>query len=211
MEEEAKIHQLLASNQEEHTQLAIELMRGLQLDFGPYEALVDWFQKEQQTNYPFEKALQLLFSKAGQWLRQPNALAELPLALSFLPKMRNLTFFRTPSAEINPILWEMRALTTLRMVSSAIKKLPKEIGQLSNLEHLDLEDNELNELPEAIGKLEKLERLNIGKNPILSLPPEIKNLKNLKKISLTANGLSKEMIEVLPIWLPNCEIHHIPF
>lgn len=55
--------------------------------------------------------------------------------------------------------------------------LPKEIGQLVNLERLNLRDNKLTNLPEEIGELENLKILDITRNKISTFPKEFWKLK----------------------------------
>ncbi|WP_000541501.1 leucine-rich repeat domain-containing protein, partial [Leptospira interrogans] len=62
--------------------------------------------------------------------------------------------------------------------------LPKEIGQLQNLQYLDLNDNQLTTLPEEIKQLQNLRELNLGDNSITS-----KERNRIRKL------------------LPKCEIH----
>jgi len=54
--------------------------------------------------------------------------------------------------------------------------LPPEIGQLHQLQLLNLEKNELSSLPAEIGQLQQLQKLFLGKNQLKSLPPEIGQL-----------------------------------
>jgi hypothetical protein len=51
--------------------------------------------------------------------------------------------------------------------------LPETIGQLSQLEVLDLSANQLTALPEAVQSLERLEKLFLHGNPALGLPHEV--------------------------------------
>ena len=69
-----------------------------------------------------------------------------------------------------------------------IVKLPPEIGQLNNLEYLDIDNNRLENLPPEIGQLNNLQILRINNNHLESLPPEIGQLENLQtpKNSLVA-------------------------
>ncbi|WP_378188136.1 leucine-rich repeat domain-containing protein [Aquimarina sp. W85] len=98
---------------------------------------------------------------------------------------------------------------------SEITKIPEEIGELhqvqrliikenpklttitetifnlSNLEFLDLNDNELKRLPETIGNLDKLKELYIGRNKIENLPSSIGDLSNLEILYLNGNELKR--------------------
>ena len=51
--------------------------------------------------------------------------------------------------------------------------LPPEIGQLTNLQQLNLSYNRLTRLPPEIGQLTNLQELDLSNNPLTSLPPEL--------------------------------------
>jgi len=64
----------------------------------------------------------------------------------------------------------------------------KEIGELSNIKVIDLVGNEITNFPSELGNLENLEDLNIGYNEIDDVIPESLNkLKNLRRIYLSGN------------------------
>ena len=70
--------------------------------------------------------------------------------------------------------------------------IPPEIGNLINLERLDLYNNFLDgPIPPEIGNLINLERLDLSNNSLSgSIPPEIENLINLERLNLRNNSLS---------------------
>jgi hypothetical protein len=71
-----------------------------------------------------------------------------------------------------------------------LTSLPPEIGELSNLRHLNLERNNLTDLPPEIGQLAHLESLVLDYNQLTSLPPEIGQLTDLRVMSLLLNDLT---------------------
>ncbi len=81
-----------------------------------------------------------------------------------------------------------------RVVSLTLKvkkltHLPHHIGNLTELQKLDLTFNKIEELPPEIGNLKNLEELYLGDNDLSVLPPEIGNLENLQKLNLIENSL----------------------
>jgi tetratricopeptide (TPR) repeat protein len=67
---------------------------------------------------------------------------------------------------------------------------------------LSLNDFGLQELPPEIGELQELESLDISYNHFTTLPPTIAKLKNLKFLSYNNTPLSKSTKDKLPHWLP---------
>jgi len=55
-----------------------------------------------------------------------------------------------------------------------IKEIPKEIGQLHNLQYICLYNNQINEIPKEIGQLHNLKFLDLEYNQIKEIPKEIK-------------------------------------
>ncbi len=71
-----------------------------------------------------------------------------------------------------------------------ITSLPPEIGNLTNLEKLNLWDNFLTSLPQEIGNLTNLRVLFLYRNYITSLPSNMGNLNNLRFLGLGGNSLT---------------------
>ena len=79
----------------------------------------------------------------------------------------------------------LRHLTTLTLRYTNIASLPPSIGQLINLEELDLGmTDHLLTLPDEIGNLTRLKRLNLYHSNIISLPSFIGMLQNLETLNL---------------------------
>lgn len=79
---------------------------------------------------------------------------------------------------------------TLDLRNMGLTELPPEIGQLTQLEMLNLLDNQLSSLPASIGQLTQLKTLKLSGNPISSLPPEIGQLSQLSHLYLRGSQLS---------------------
>ena len=97
---------------------------------------------------------------------------EIPAWIKDLKELRSLTI--SPSKEdtaqnenpclINEIpdeLWELKNLQYLSIRNTNIKKISKNIEQLTNLIELDISENQLIDIPSSIGKLENLEKLKV--------------------------------------------------
>ena len=70
--------------------------------------------------------------------------------------------------------------------------IPPELGDLTNLEHLDLVFNDLSgPIPSELGNLTNLEVIELGYNELSGpIPPELGNLTNLEMLYLDNNKLS---------------------
>ena len=78
-------------------------------------------------------------------------------------------------------------ITELILKSRSLSVLPPEIGQLEQLQILDLEVNNIVELPPEIGRLVRLQQLYLYGNQLSTLPVEIGQLRNLTILHLAAN------------------------
>lgn len=84
-------------------------------------------------------------------------------------------------------------LTMLIAPNLCLSELPDGIGDLQNLRHLDVRNNEQYSLPNSLTNLAKLEHLNASQNLLESLPPRIEKMPALKELILERNRLT---------WLP---------
>lgn len=88
-----------------------------------------------------------------------------------------------------PEIGKLTSLTWLNLNNNALTSLPPEIGSLASLEALDLANNKLTSLPPEIGQLVRLRELELYNNNLTSLPPEIGHLATLKELHLYNNNL----------------------
>lgn len=98
-------------------------------------------------------------------------------------------------------------ITKLRITGwKDLISLPESIGNLVNLQELDLGWNQLIYLPESFGNLVNVRKLHLWGNKLTSLPESFGNLVNLQELDLSDNPLvclSNISLEVL-------RIAHIP-
>ena len=78
----------------------------------------------------------------------------------------------------------------LDLSKKGLRRIPPEIGKLTNLTRLSLNGNKLTSLPSEIGQLKKLRLLFLGNNQLKELPPEIGQLTNLSVLALVKNQLT---------------------
>ena len=91
-------------------------------------------------------------------------------------------------------------LNILRLDNNNLKSLPSSIGNLTKLHSIFMQKNYLKTLPSQIGNLEKLDHIDLSNNNLIKLPPQIGNLKKLLVLSLDYNNL-----ESLPPQIGNLE------
>ena len=104
----------------------------------------------------------------------------------------------TSGQVIPPEIGQLTNLTHFYLIDDQVTgEIPLEIGNLMNLEWLRLEGNELTgEIPPEIGQLTNLISLRLSGNTLTGeIPPEIGNLTNLIRLTLSDNQLTGEIPE----------------
>ena len=108
------------------------------------------------------------------------------------------------------------AATELSFNREGLTVLPPEIGQLSQLETLWLNDNQLTALPPEIGQLSQLHSLYLHINRLTALPPEIGQLSQLRELRLGSNQLTAlpseigQLSQLQTLWLNNNRFTAVP-
>jgi len=100
----------------------------------------------------------------------------------------NLSYFGL--TQVPSEIGQLSTLTQLELQNNLLTSLPPEVGQLTMLRELNLQNNLLTNLPPEIGQLSALKELNLDKNWLTSLTPEIGQLCALTQLVLSSNQLT---------------------
>ncbi|MEX0288873.1 MAG: leucine-rich repeat domain-containing protein [Flavobacteriaceae bacterium] len=102
----------------------------------------------------------------------------IPKEIRFLSQLRYLSFHTSSLHTIDSEIGQLTGLENLFLqYNNLLKTIPQEIGNLINLKNLFLNANELLEIPEAIGHLVNLEILDLEGNPdIMTIPQSVCDL-----------------------------------
>ena len=107
-------------------------------------------------------------------------------------------------------------LENLDLHSNKIRKIPVEIGKITNLRHLNLEANQLEEIPIEIGNLDLLISLELSRNKIKKIPAELGNLVPLEYLYLGGNKIAEippelgNLVNLRELYLEENQIKEIP-
>jgi len=103
----------------------------------------------------------------------------------------NPELYLTYLTELPEELGQLTHLECLCIQFNNLRSLPVAIGNLINLKDLKLGGNKLKTLPQDIGNLKSLEILTLWRNDLVSLPEEIGELQQLKGLDIASNPLRK--------------------
>ena len=121
-------------------------------------------------------------------LRWPDA-----RALRWLTELRRLELSNFALSSIPRELGQLAQLEELRLADSHLRgRIPAELGELANLRHLDLARNELTRaIPVELGHMMALRHVDLSRNQLTGrIPPELGQLTNLVSLDLSHNQLT---------------------
>ena len=104
-------------------------------------------------------------------------------------------------------LWTLSSsLTKLYASNLSLESLPPQVGDLSDLEVLDVSYNRLTSLPNEIGQLQRLRRLAFTRNKV-SVLPELDELYEMQQLDLSFNDFTEVPVSDLERLLDRgCEV-----
>ena len=105
--------------------------------------------------------------------------------------LRELNLSGNRIETIPPEIQQMERLTRLLLSDMAhtLTGVPKELGDLKNLEYLNLHDTNLHEVPKELGKLANLRELVLSKNWLLEVPKEFGGMNKLETLNVRNNPM----------------------
>ncbi|XP_052763197.1 protein scribble homolog isoform X7 [Mya arenaria] len=121
-----------------------------------------------------------------------NDIGEIPENIKFCKNLQVLDISSNPLVAPLPAgITQLRNLTRLGLNDVSLSWLPKDIGSLSSLAHLELRENMLRQLPASMSFLVKLESLDLGSNEIDELAECVGSLPSLQELWLDCNDLQQ--------------------
>ena len=123
-----------------------------------------------------------------------NLIKSLPNALFSLKNLKLLDVSNNKIGSdgkgfISEAIAECHSLVEFRANGNMIVNLPQSIGDLKNLEVIDLRDNRILELPDRFGCLTRVLKLNLDGNQLKEIPICIGNLTTLTDLSMAKNQI----------------------
>jgi internalin A len=92
--------------------------------------------------------------------------------------------------DLTESLGDLRQLQSLNLRGNKLTILPDCIAQLTRLQTLDLRYNRLTTLPEWLGQLRHLQNLDVSYNQLTKLPDSLGRLSRLQRLDVSSNQLN---------------------
>ena len=127
-----------------------------------------------------------------------NRFATIPKVVFELDGLRELLVGNDNFADVPAAISRLARLRTFTLTNSWVRAIPDALGELSELEHLELKTNTLLEaLPRSIGRLRKLRTLVIVTAGLQTLPRELAELPALEELHLESLWLDEAAREIV--------------
>ncbi|ANQ52253.2 leucine-rich repeat domain-containing protein [Flammeovirga sp. MY04] len=125
------------------------------------------------------------------------SLNKYPDGIENMETLHTLSFkkMNLKDGDIPDFVWKCTRIKDLSFRDNNLTELPKEIGNLVNLEVLFLNNNNLTSLPEEIGNCTKINTLWVDGNRLKTLPRSICNIEMIDSFYSRYNPWE---------WLPEC-------
>ncbi|MBL8028635.1 MAG: hypothetical protein JNL74_19585, partial [Fibrobacteres bacterium] len=130
-------------------------------------------------------------------------------AISIDIKEKNITI-------VPDLIGQLYDIETINLYGNSIDSIPASICQLRLLRSLVLARNKLTHLPEDIGEIDSLYSLHVETNMLINIPASIGKLKKLRYLALTENRLTSlpkeigNLSDLQTLWLVKNNIQSLP-
>ena len=104
-------------------------------------------------------------------------------------RVSHLGLYEYNLTEVPDVIGELSGLQLLELNRNQLAQLPDCIGELSGLQSLYLNKNQLKQIPDSIGNLSGLQYLSLGDNQLAQIPSGIGQLSRLQRLFLYNNQL----------------------
>jgi len=118
--------------------------------------------------------------------------------------------------DLNHDIGKLTELEVLTINDNELFVIPEEIYSLTKLKKLEIKSNSLQVLPEGISKMVSLEELDLRHNGLTQLPADIAGLKSLKRLQLWGNRLTTlphnigDLYSLKELYLMNNRLRSLP-
>ncbi|KAK9303731.1 hypothetical protein QLX08_004617 [Tetragonisca angustula] len=122
-----------------------------------------------------------------------GGLSRIPDSAIAFPAIEELLLGQNQLANANnnmTLLHRFPKLHILHLECNELRRIPRELLELTGLSYLNLSANKIEKIPADISQLINLKELILDRNGIKELPHELVQLNNLRNISLAGNCLS---------------------
>ena len=131
-------------------------------------------------------------------------LKELPQSFSKLTSLKYLTL--TSPKDKNPVfilpqnIGQLANIEAIDISGTNLFSVPNSIGSLSSLREISFINCSLDSVPASIGNLTNLQTINLAGNNLSSIPENFKNLKGLNQVNLNGNVNLAWQIDQIKSW-----------
>ena len=126
----------------------------------------------------------------GQERESPEIIAKHRIAEAGRAGSRELDLRGLGLMELPASVGELTQLQSLNVADNQLTALPEAIGRLTQLQELDVWANQLTALPELLGRLTQLPSLHVWGNQLTALPEALGRLTQLQSLNVAHNQLT---------------------
>ena len=144
-------------------------------------------------------------------------LEEIPSEITQCKNLKRLELFKMYDLKKLPEnIGELQELEYINIALTAMESLPESIGELKKLKYLDASSTNITAVPESIGNCESLMFLDLHSTEITEIPDSVTKLKNLKSLDLGYTKITAlpenigALTELVRLDLFGLDLRHLP-